>query len=109
MARKPPPMMSLEYLGRTHDGHTAEAFAREMARIVEDCRRRPHLDKPRSLTLQIDVRPLGVDPTGDLVTVDYETRIKAAKLPNFEPPCSERAQVQKNGQLLLLFEPGMED
>lgn len=96
-------LLSLANLGRTHEGRTGEVFAGELLRIVEDCQGRPSNSKPRSLTIQIDVRPESSDRTGDLETIDYEVRIKPAKLPNFEPSYRERARVQKNGQLLMLF------
>jgi hypothetical protein len=59
--------LSLSTIGDLHDGFFGPAVNNDIAAAIKDCDERPRLDKPRTITIKLEIRP---DPEGDGVTVD---------------------------------------
>ena len=58
------PVMSLDALSRVRGGAFAAAFENLMHKSVEDITRAPDIDKPRVITISIELHPRTID-TGD--------------------------------------------
>lgn len=62
-------------LAQIRDGVLAAQLDAELVKIHHDCVERPGLKKPRKVTLEITVTPIGDDP---LDAVDIEFQVKAS-------------------------------
>lgn len=71
----------IDTLATIDQGRIKEAFEQAFARLVEDCKDRPELKKPRKLALTIDVAPR--TEQGSLESVDVTFALKE-RIPNRE-------------------------
>jgi hypothetical protein len=81
------------------NGRIGEALKLEMKKVIEDCRDRPTLDKPRKIKLE-----MSIEPTCDPKTFDVDG-IKLAFKVSSTMPTKERTNldlgVKKDGRLFF--------
>lgn len=70
-------------LSEIDSGRIAEALKLQLQRVLDDCRDRPNLDKPRKIKLQIEVTPTADPRTFALDGVNMSFRINST-FPNME-------------------------
>lgn len=59
-------LLNFSTIGDIDGGRVIESFNQRLAAIVDDCRDRALLDKPRKLVLSIEIRPIPEDGTANL-------------------------------------------
>lgn len=87
--------LSLKTIGDLQDGLFVRAINNNIAAAILDCDERPRLDKPRLVTIQIEIRP---DPESDGLTVD-QVVVGTSKVSL--PPTTtrkERLNVKRDGK-----------
>lgn len=92
--------VSLETLDLLHPG-IAEAVRREIALAADDCRDRPFVDKPRKITIELQLRPK-MDAGGSLDSIDVVVLLKGVK-PTIESVNRNVSLRVQRGQATLLF------
>lgn len=68
-------VLSLNTIGEVDNGAIRVAFDRELAKLMHDLADRPDLQKPRTLVLQLTLKP--VNDRGQLVRTDVAFAVKA--------------------------------
>lgn len=64
-------------------GRISEALKLQLKRVIEDCRDRPNLDKPRKIKLQIEISPTADPKTFALDGINLSFRLNST-YPNME-------------------------
>lgn len=78
------PVLSHKTLGDINAGYFGAAVDAELRRIINDCDAKPGLDKPRRLTIVVDVTPLARPSTDEGAYGLVVTGAVSSKLPAFK-------------------------
>ena len=99
-----PLQLTLANLAYLDDGKGAEAFDLCLRRAVHDCRDRPNDDKPRIVTLPIELVPV---VESDLSCTEVTAKIKAAaKVPEYKTKSYSLGIRGKDMLVFSEFSPG---